>query len=299
MLAQTRNEQSSEFQTTMCIYLLACGASRTQFDVLNHAGFTLSYASAIGKIKALGQERLEKIVGLTRGRAFMIIWDNLNIAFRVGEQRKASKDHFDNGTTATLIPLFDVEYGSLALNLKPPRDNRRPILIFDQDDLLPSLKRTLEVESEMCWHIEDTLFERFPELRTRFKDDIKTPVNVFAIPLHTTEQYPLPAMHIDESSLEGTLQVLEAIITKTLKLTDESLEKHGIIFCGGDQLTMSLLDKVRSFISFRKLSNSQTCHLYHRLQLLVVTTLTSWITLGAIPKANWGSSMPRWRQTGW
>jgi hypothetical protein len=36
----------------------------------------------------------------------MVIWDNLNIAFRVGEQRKASKDHFDNGTTATLIPLY-------------------------------------------------------------------------------------------------------------------------------------------------------------------------------------------------
>src|SRR5882762_9434038 len=113
MLAQTRNEHSSEFQTTMCIYLLACGASQTQFDVLNHAGFTLSYAAAIRKIKDLGQERLLEIVGLVGRRAFMIIWDNLNIAFRVGEQRKASKDHFDNGTTATLIPLYDVEFGGL------------------------------------------------------------------------------------------------------------------------------------------------------------------------------------------
>lgn len=48
----------------MCIYLLACGASRTQFDVLNHAGFTLSYTAAIRKIKDLGQERLLEIVGL-------------------------------------------------------------------------------------------------------------------------------------------------------------------------------------------------------------------------------------------
>ena len=55
----------------------------------------------------------------------MIIWDNLNIAFRVGEQRKGSKDHFDNGTTATLIPLY--EFG-LPLDLKPPRDNRRPVI---------------------------------------------------------------------------------------------------------------------------------------------------------------------------
>jgi hypothetical protein len=108
MLSQTQNEHSSEFQTTMCIYLLACGASWTQFDVLNHAGFTLSYTAAIQKIKDLRQEKLIEIVGLIGRQAFMIIWDNLNITLQVGEQHKASKDHFDNGTTATLIPLYDV-----------------------------------------------------------------------------------------------------------------------------------------------------------------------------------------------
>lgn len=97
------SERSSEFQMNMCVYLLACGASRTQFDVLNHAAFTLSYTSTVAKIKQIGLERLSKIVGMTRKRAFMIIWDNLNIAFRIGEQRKASKDHFDNCTTATTL----------------------------------------------------------------------------------------------------------------------------------------------------------------------------------------------------
>jgi len=51
-------------------------------------------------------------------------------------------------------------------------------------------------------------------------------------------------MHIDELSLEGTLQVLNEVITKTLKLLGNGLAKHGIILCAGDQLTMSLLDKV-------------------------------------------------------
>ena len=52
-------------------------------------------------------------------------------------------------------------------------------------------------------------------------------------------------MHIDESSLEGTLQVIDSIISQTLKLSGDGLEKHGIIMCAGDQLTISLLDKVR------------------------------------------------------
>jgi hypothetical protein len=248
MLAQTRNERSSEFQTTMCIYLLACGASRSQFDVLNHAGFTLSYKSAVDKIKDLGQERLLEIVGLTSRRAFMVLWDNLNIAFRVGEQRKASKDHFDNGTTATLIPLYDVEFGGLPLDLKPPRDNRRLVLDLTAEDLLPSRQQVEELDAELLWHVEDILLDAFPDLRTRFKDQIKPITDIFPIPLHKTQQYPLPAMHIDESSLEGTLQVLESIISKTLQLSSDGLEKHGIILCAGDQLTMSLLDKVRLYV---------------------------------------------------
>ena len=242
MLMRSRNGHSTEFQTTTCIYLLACGASRSQFDVLNHAGFTLLYTSAIEKIKQLGIERLRKIISIVHSRAFMIIWDNLNITFRVGEQWKASKDHFDNGTTATLIPLYGVEYGELRLDMKAKRDSRLPVLKFGPEDLLPSPE---QVESAELWHIEDILYDCFPSLRLRFKDNFPSaPPTILQIPLHKTEQYPLPAMHIDESSLDGSLEVLNTIFCYTLKMTADDLEKHGIVFCAGDQLSISLLDKV-------------------------------------------------------
>jgi hypothetical protein len=244
LLAQTRNRHSSEFQTTVCIYLLACGASKSQFQVLNHAGFSLSYSSAIRKIKDLGQERLRKILGIARTRSFMIIWDNLNIAFRVGEQRKDSKDHFDNGTTATLVPLYGVNYGDLSLSLKPARQSRLPIIDFNYQDQMPSLQTVREIEVASIWHIEDILYGAFPDLRERFGASIPPPPSVLAIPLRKTEQYPLPAMHIDESSLDGTLEVVDHIIRNTLKMTAEDVEKHGLIMCAGDQLTISLLDKV-------------------------------------------------------
>ena len=50
----------------------------------------LSYTATIHKIKDLGQERLLEIVGLVGRQAFLIIWDNLNIAFHVEEQCKGS-----------------------------------------------------------------------------------------------------------------------------------------------------------------------------------------------------------------
>lgn len=130
MLAQTTNEKSSEYQTTMGFYLLACGASRSQFDVLNHAGICLSYRSVLCKIKTLGQEQLAKIRKSAKTRMFMIIWDNLNFAFRVAQQRVGSTDHFDNGTTATLICLWGFSPGDLPLTLLSPRHVRLPDVYY-------------------------------------------------------------------------------------------------------------------------------------------------------------------------
>ena len=84
--------------------------SRSLFDVLNHAGITLSYTQAISKLKHLSEERLTETSKIAKSKAFMLIWDNFNIAFKVIEQRHDSKNHFDNGTTATLVLLYGVEY---------------------------------------------------------------------------------------------------------------------------------------------------------------------------------------------
>lgn len=212
MLAQSRNEHSNEFQTMMCIYLLACGASRSMFEVLHHAGITSSYTKAVYCLKKMGTERLNKIEALVKVRPFMIVWDNLNIAFRVSEQRKDSKDHFDNGTTATLIPLIDIPNGHLSLDFLPPRLTRLPIINFGPQDLLPSLEQVQQLEAASHWHILDILLDAFPSLRRKFADNIKAPPVVLSIPVHQTEQYPLPAMHIDESSIDGALEVIDSIV---------------------------------------------------------------------------------------
>ncbi len=248
MLTKLRNEHATEFQTSMCLYFLACGTSRSIFNVLNKAGLTLSYTQAVAKLKDLGSEQLAKTLDLARSQAFMLIWDNLNIAFKVGEQQQSSKDHFDNGTTATLVPLFSITYGELSLDLKPKRESRRQLLDFKPSDLIPDLDAARRVEAAQLWHIEDILYDVYPALRARLIDSIKSPPNVLSIPVHKTEQYPLPAMHIDESTLEGTIGVLDSIVRNTLKLTDKDIENHGLILCAGDQLMLSLLDKVSSLI---------------------------------------------------
>ncbi|KAF8163626.1 hypothetical protein B0H34DRAFT_837464 [Crassisporium funariophilum] len=242
MLAKSRNDHATEFQTSMGMYFLACGTSRSLFDVLNHAGITLSYTQAISKLKQLSEERLVETRRIAKTKAFMLIWDNLNIAFKVSEQRHDSKDHFDNGTTATLVPLYGVECGELPL--KPKRTHRRLILEFGPEDLLPSREEAERVQAGQLWHIKDILYDAFPALRKHLKSFISPLPTVQQIPVHKTEQYPLPAMHIDESSLEGTLGVMNTIFQSTLQLSEDDIKKHGLIICAGDQLSLALLDKI-------------------------------------------------------
>lgn len=244
MLAKAKNEHATEFQTSMALYFLASGVSRSIFNVLNKAGISLSYTQAVAKLKDLSTEQLAETRRIAHSQAFMIIWDNLNIAFKVSEQREGSKDHFDNGTTATLVPLHGVAYGGLPLELKPKRDNRRQLLTFSPSNIIPDLATAQRVEKAQLWHIQDILYDAFPELRSRLKSKILPPPSVDCIQVHKTEQYPLPAMKIDESTLEGTIEVVDTIIRQSLKLTPDDIKKHGLIICAGDQLTLSLLDKV-------------------------------------------------------
>jgi len=248
MIAQTRNEKASEFQLVTCIYLLACGASRSLFDVLNHAGFSLSYSSAMGKVKELGQEKLRKMQELVRTRNVMVIWDNINIAFRVNEQRQASKDHFDNGTTGTMVTTYDVPFGSIPLSVLPPRKKRRIIHNFKpESDLLPSVKEITELERCFEWHIENIFLNAYPEVRRCFEKVDLSPPNIIPIPVHKTEQYPLPAALIDKSTIDGTLDVIDHIFFRTLKLTEDDIKNHGPFLAAGDQLSNSLTDTVCSF----------------------------------------------------
>ena len=81
ILRKSHNDHATNFQTTICLYLLACGTSCSLFNVLNHAGITLSYTQAVSKLKKLGEERLALTQKIARTQAFMIIWGNLNIMF--------------------------------------------------------------------------------------------------------------------------------------------------------------------------------------------------------------------------
>ncbi|KAJ7220850.1 hypothetical protein GGX14DRAFT_676232, partial [Mycena pura] len=240
MLAQAKNQHANEFQEIMGTYFLACSTPRRQFDVLAHAGLTVSYTKAINDLKGLSAEGLARLRRMVQEKACMIVWDNLNIAFKVGEQRLNSTDTFENGTTATLIVLYGVLRGELELEILEPRATRKPVIDFDPMDTLPTVEHIIQTRISALWHVRRFLLEHFPTLADKFKDDQgKVPV-IRVIPLHTTVQLPIPAMKIDESSLDGTIDVLDTILTRTLQFTAVGMREHGVMF---DLLSLNLTDK--------------------------------------------------------
>jgi hypothetical protein len=244
MIACTHSENSNEYQIGMAFFLLASGSSRAEFDVLQHAGLCTSYPTALNNLKKLSKERLEFIVQITRTRAWMLLWDNINMAFRVGEQRLSNRSTFENGTTSTLVVLHDVAYGELKLDLLPPVVATRPILDYTADDLRPTPQQAAELQQAMIWHVRDILLSLYPALRARLGDTVPSLPDTMCIAPHKTEFHPLPAVKLDESTLEGTMDFFDFVFDKTLKLTPELLRAHGVVFGGGDLLSNLLAEKV-------------------------------------------------------
>ena len=222
MLARTRSERANTFQTVFSFWLLANGASRSVFSVLHHAGICVSYVTVTRHLRKLADEQLNHVRDVVKRAPFLISWDNLCLRHDVAEQREGNKSSFLSGTTATIIELFGLELGELNTNMLPPRRSRLPIMSFGIEDLLPSQQQIQELDSAFLFHIIDILFDFFPTLKARFKDQVNPPT-ILPIPVHKTAHHSLPYLTINEATLDGTLSILETIVRDTLQLDAEDL----------------------------------------------------------------------------
>ncbi|PIL28976.1 hypothetical protein GSI_09023 [Ganoderma sinense ZZ0214-1] len=168
------------------------------------------------------------------------VYDNINMMFRIAEQILGRKDSQENGTCATIFPLYDAKPEDMQTSqLLDSIDKAPPLTVLDilhtpaeahlfTASLRHTLLRTIVASSD--------LFARF-----RTDVDSHLPATDDQIPLRRTEVYPLPAMHIDESSTAGNGEVVDAIF-KELGFDIGTTRFSGItrpIF--GDQLSIARL----------------------------------------------------------
>ncbi|KAJ3831844.1 hypothetical protein F5878DRAFT_672513, partial [Lentinula raphanica] len=251
MLAVLRSQRANNFQAVIGVFLIASGMSKRTMEMLHHARISLSYPATIKHLRALSQEAVQKYQRIVKEQMCSLVWDNLCIQFRVGSQRLDSKDHFDNGTTATLIPIFNpytkscqTAHGTLPLSMKPARYTTNPVFDFTDNAILPSPVDIQNIIQCCKWQLRRVALEVIPGL-AHLKSSLGSCLEVDKIELHKTEQYPLLAMNEEENSIDGTIRVFQTLL-RNAKVTNDDLIAHGIMFTDGDLLTDSLVDKVES-----------------------------------------------------
>ncbi len=172
------------------------------------------------------------------------VYDNINWIMKIAEQILGRSQAQENGTCATIFPLFDAKREDMTTKALLESIDTAPPLLLDDIVLTPD---------EQAFHRKCTihtilriLISQGGEHFVRFKKDLENcrPDSDTKIPLHKTDVYPLPAMNINESSIIGNAEVMEAIFEELEQpITEPEFMDEVRIVCG-DQLSVTNLRSV-------------------------------------------------------
>ncbi|KAJ7267076.1 hypothetical protein C8J57DRAFT_1181731 [Mycena rebaudengoi] len=259
----------------MGLYLYATGAQRQTISVMSHLDISESYPSLThkprividrrrrpalsAKMEALRRTKLGSLQelslsmrSLARGVAstglFAASYDNINMMFRAAEQVMGRTDSQENGTCATIFPLWKAAVENMRIaDLNAAFDTAPPLSIADVLLTLPELALMDKCLRHCILRIiVDHGGEKFEKFRQEPLDNT-LPVTADKIELHRTPLYPLPAWNIDESTIIGNSEVVDAIYDE-LQIKGLSHWKWVVKILAGDQLSIA---RLRSLLNIR------------------------------------------------
>jgi hypothetical protein len=105
IMLKTWNKRANFLQGIFGLYFYSQGASKSLISVLQKAGICNSFDWIMEGLDHMTEAHLAKIQGIVKDRKqpFMVVYDNINMAFRRYNQRTTNQDSFENGATATVI----------------------------------------------------------------------------------------------------------------------------------------------------------------------------------------------------
>lgn len=154
----------------------------------------------------------------------------------------AISDSQENGTCATIWPLWNAKIEDMQVrDLQKSFDKARPLEI---DDILLKKPEKLLLDQCLIHCILRIIVRHGGEKFAKFQNDLKKsqPETPLKIQLHKTDLYPLPGMNIDESTIVGNAEVVEAILRELGVIKpDGSVDMEVLKIFAGDQLSIARL----------------------------------------------------------
>ncbi|KAG8982853.1 hypothetical protein FRB90_006505 [Tulasnella sp. 427] len=180
-----------------------------------------------GLIRKLSQYCRSAAQQLAQSLLYLTVYDNVNMSDKVAEQVLGRKDNPINGTCATVIKLHNAsEESLLSSSVDEAFQSAKPLTFedidFTESERLVWDKFMLNTFLRIVTTYGGTPLERFQK-----HVEADTPVSHSKIALHKSEIHPLPALEIDESSITGNIEVLEAITEELgLDATSPDFMRH-------------------------------------------------------------------------
>ena len=235
----------------MTIYFKSCGLATKALDTLHTLQITMSQKWAYRGVEVLSERARNTMAEDIAKHPWFGMHDNVNIAFKVYEQRLDNQSHFDSGTAGTIVVIKDPacvapSYAASRARFIEGVGNIvtfRDIIQLDLEAsgrlksfavhlILRFLIDAPEFDFDNYKHNDNALFSR--PMSTR---QLQTG------PSFATCQYMLDLLHIDEVSYEGNDHVLEEWF-RQLKL---GAKGDQLVIWAGDQLTVSRIRGLKRF----------------------------------------------------
>ncbi|KAG0349917.1 hypothetical protein BGZ54_004123 [Gamsiella multidivaricata] len=218
----------------MGLYMFSKGASRLLINLFSRAALSVSYSTILTGLRSLTTDASKKVQAAVKEKDWYVVYDNINIAFRRSDQRLLNTDTFENGALATII-ICDT-------HCEPDLDDN-PARHLTLDHLIPHADNEDHLRLVFRHHLTKVLNRRIPALDSRPECVMPAPTKRL-LPYNATTTFPLPSMNIDQSSIQGNQEILNAIMESALELPPEWFNNRRLILAG-DQLTVSRLRSLK------------------------------------------------------
>lgn len=271
MSAFSRSHANSKLPKLLTIYFKSCGLAAKAFDTLHALGITMCQKWAYDGIERLSGRVHEALLEDIAKYPWFGTHDNINIPFRVYEQRLTNQSHFDSGTAATIFVIKDplaVRPNNRAFRQQQAIGAKDPITYKDVMKL--ELTASAHIRARAIYRVLSFLIGApafaFDTYDQNYHDLFKPPTPIHQLPVSQDQitQHMLNTVHIEEASYEGNDRVLKEWWRQLKLNTPEKKKKMGdddLIVWAGDQLTVS---RIRGLHKFR----AEDLNSYDRLAFL-------------------------------
>ncbi|KAH9051116.1 hypothetical protein EDB83DRAFT_2627558 [Lactarius deliciosus] len=273
-LLGARSQKNSYARHVMGLYLYSTGATRQQISVMNHLGLSVSYVTLAGRgnkagnlltsklapassqtdvhrhkhrlgtLEALSESMRKVTREVAASDLYVLVYDNINMVWKVAEQILGRTDSMENGTCATLVPLFRASVEDLRAIELERRFQSTPELKVS-DIMLTEDEYSLHRKCLIHTVLRIAVQYGGPRLQV-FRKDLQAmePHSDFRIDVHKSEIHPLPAMNINEASTMGNAEVIDAVMEELNVDTSRPEFCENLKLVAGDQLSIARLRAV-------------------------------------------------------